>query len=559
MEAARRRRRPVEDALAAAHDRSTLALQLQRTIGNRAAARILARKPTVDQVAVLMSYGGNSDITQAGLGTLLGDVTTAGADYVAMDPTDQEGRPGLGALELLKTRAQELDRQVIRLRERIGDVGNQTELHHARQAVVALFNDANSEHAKLRRRLNKEEYDKEVEPNTIKQLDARAAKYMLITTRPGSEESEARGPSEYPSDVPVDKKMTLALPGRVSQTAPINQIQTDGKAVSELDVLVIAGSHGGVRALFEQEGVGTFSADYWSKNVVPQLSQRVRAHHIVLDACLTASMIDVFRPLLTTGGKIVCSMYSVNGRFMTPELWKAIIKEAGEQGSTQKVGGLLDQRLQTFKTEVRANTAEALVSNIKSSDPSELATLLKNEPTSEELISKIRYLPRLHNAISGFIAGNQTCEDASNNVSDVLGETPTPASDEMSLGATLMSLLSDNTAERRTAVANEFRQALQTLTNTNEQDLEALVTGGRAKAQTDAATNEATNAPTHLAVFDNPTSTLVYDEQIEKWEGVERVTYSTGGASRGEIARLRQEIAKLGITLSAQSVTNLKL
>src|SRR5664279_4075228 len=91
------------------------------------------------------------------------------------------------------------------------------------------------------------------------------------------------------------------------------------------------GGHGGVNATFEPDSLqeSAFSKDYWKNTVVAPLAAKgVKADLIVLDACLTASMIDAFAPLCSARGKIIASMYSINQKVMTPEIWAEVLGKA---------------------------------------------------------------------------------------------------------------------------------------------------------------------------------------------------------------------------------------
>src|SRR5664280_3008325 len=60
----------------------------------------------------------------------------------------------------------------------------------------------------------------------------------------------------------------------------------------------------------------------------PLAAKGVKADLIVLDACLTASMIDAFAPLCPARRKSIASMYSINQKVMTPEIWAEVLGKA---------------------------------------------------------------------------------------------------------------------------------------------------------------------------------------------------------------------------------------
>ena len=128
--------------------------------------------------------------------------------------------------------------------------------------------------------------------------------------------------------------MQLALPASKSGAAPFTKLTLTGAQPPVLDVLAIGGGHGGVNATFEPDSLqeSAFSKDYWKNTVVAPLAAKgVKADLIVLDACLTASMIDAFAPLCSARGKIIASMYSINQKVMTPEIWAEVLGKASAE------------------------------------------------------------------------------------------------------------------------------------------------------------------------------------------------------------------------------------
>ncbi len=72
-----------------------------------------------------------------------------------------------------------------------------------------------------------------------------------------------------------------------------------------VDLVVVNQGHGDHDQLFDRDDA------YWSTNVInPLINSGVHAHIIVLDACLTASMLSTFKPLLTADGTLIVTLYS---------------------------------------------------------------------------------------------------------------------------------------------------------------------------------------------------------------------------------------------------------
>src|SRR5664279_3139173 len=127
----------------------------------------------------------------------------------------------------------------------------------------------------------------------------------MITPRPGTREALGAG-QLYPDTVSAADRMQLALPAGKTGAAPFTNLTLTGARPPVLDVLAIGGGHGGVNATFEPDNLqeAAFSKDYWKQTVVaPLVAKGVKADLIVLDACLTASMIDAFAPCARLTGR----------------------------------------------------------------------------------------------------------------------------------------------------------------------------------------------------------------------------------------------------------------
>ena len=243
-------------------------------------------------------------------------------------------------------------------------------------------------------------YRNETEPTTVNALTGGTMKHLLITPRPGTEEAEGGG-QQYPENVSKDREMVLALPPKASQQAPFTGINMNGAKPPVLDVLAVGGGHGGVKALFDQETFGNFNAKYWQDEVVdPLVACGVTAKLIVLDACLTASMFDVFAPLLAPKGRIIGSMYSINGRILTPEVWQEIF-EAEDRG--EDVTPIVERSGRELASKSALEAANTMASSMRSMRPDELVELLTREPGLTPIVSKLRYLSRIADLVGGYL------------------------------------------------------------------------------------------------------------------------------------------------------------
>jgi hypothetical protein len=155
-----------------------------------------------------------------------------------------------------------------------------------------------------------------------------------------------------------------------------------------LDLLVINQGHG---------DWGLFSDDRWTAAdittylVAPLLQSGVRAYNIVLDFCLSASLLSVFVPLCADPGKVVSSVYSTTGVVVDTSLWTSI-QAALAARDRVTLATALDQRLHTIAT---ATTGSANMNGIVSSSEQAIALHLAQYPNDRDAISIIRYLQRI--------------------------------------------------------------------------------------------------------------------------------------------------------------------
>ena len=98
-------------------------------------------------------------------------------------------------------------------------------------------------------------------------------------------------------------------------------------------MLVVAGGHGDVGELFEKgedNGFGPLGytvAQWLAFFVQPLAAAGVGAHNIVLDACLSASMIPAFEPLIAPGGQVFATMYSLeSGNLVDEATWRNLLQ-----------------------------------------------------------------------------------------------------------------------------------------------------------------------------------------------------------------------------------------
>ena len=541
-------------------DRSLI--DLQRLIGNRAATELLAgpayparprlqRKPTqANMVALTSAMSGQEVVAEDDLLAKLRFLQGVLGGYLALDPDEQDGEAGMEVLGPINDVAHECEDLLVKLREARGDNSATSGLGAAKKACEQLVRESGNEQKRLKRELEGKRYTSQVEPATLAALSERRAKYLTITPRPGTEEAEATGGSGYPQDLPPERRHALALPPTSREQGPFSQIAVQGQASPNvLDVLAVAGNHGGVERLFEQSAQGgfAFSKTYWRDSVIGPLVQKgVQARMIVLDACLTASMIDVFKPLCAPGGKIICSMYSINASLMTPEVWATVTGV----GATN-VSAVVTQEGQKMAGRASEFTAEGLADTIRLGAPDDVEALLKQEPTIAPLISQLRYLPKMISALEDAVRQPAQKETIADEVLDITSKVPAPDEPEVVLAAMLGSaILAGDFAKAQSLLEARLRDVV----GVQDQQLAELVVAFRPAVTEQIKLSDAAKAPSHLAVYDQATNTLRYDEMYDQPNASARIQHSTGAESAKEVRQLRGVLARIANEVKSQPV-----
>ena len=149
--------------------------------------------------------------------------------------------------------------------------------------------------------------------------------YLNITPEAGGREALATGKEgRYPESLPLPTQYRATAP---TDTAKDLDIEITGPG-GIIDLLVVSGGHGGVGSIFEgDDPTRHLEADWWKAQAEALAKRNVKAKLIVLDACLTASMVPAFLPLLTGDGKIIGYVHSIPQMTMTSEVWEEVIKQ----------------------------------------------------------------------------------------------------------------------------------------------------------------------------------------------------------------------------------------
>jgi hypothetical protein len=529
-----------------------LLLQLQRSYGNQAVCRMLGRaggQPVlarvIDDNTAMQLIQHQSAITddtkeltpllEALLDALLGYLGARGNADAAERLNDVRLRSRAVNERVTTMREDRSEHKTdLKFQSVLGQISNFTRnlSAEAGQIVGDLIHGAKGER-----------YKRETEPRTGGAIAGGDIKHLLITPRPGTREAEGAG-QQYPTDIKPEQEMTLALPPKSNEPAPFGALKVTGAKPPVLEVLAIGGGHGGVQALFDQAEVGSFSADYWSKNVVgPLAAQGVTAKLIVLDACLTASMIGVFAPLCAPQGQIIASMYSINARLMTPEAWTEILAAESEG---KDVGAIVERRGRELAASSSQAAGVALVDKLRSTPGPKIAKMVAEEPLIGPLVSRLRYLPKISNYVAAYVrAKNQARrQECLKELEEIKTDMPTP--DDSELG--LLDLVIDLLPAMPDEAVNVMRVRLQEITKSPEVELAALERTLLAQVTHELGATPAAAVPAQTAVYDAETHVIRFDKAFLEAGPRRHVELSTGKESRGEMKGIDASLAQFAST-----------
>ena len=328
------------------------------------------------------------------------------------------------------------------------------------------------------------------------------------------------------------------------------------------DLIRVAGGHGGVGKLLQAEkfcSETNLDRDFWEENIItPLKTSRVKSHFIVLDACLTASMADLFLPLLAAKGKIICTMYSTNTVILNDATWLGVIEltKSHEDSYLEKIDTILTNRIKSITKFIAAENL-AVPAKIKdkineTTQETEFKKWYDLQPLAREHFSIVRYLRFIIDEVEAY---DKNAGQASAVAAALLAIQKNPR-----LGAAekeiLQGSVSDKMTEKmatniQTVKEKTIRRAKDVLTNVKYGSLKqshdlvntplygdnSLSTFLGEKAPQILATGTLPNVPTQYAVLQ---AKLSYDRLLEDHNSanVQALIYSTGWQTPNEIEKL---------------------
>jgi len=153
-----------------------------------------------------------------------------------------------------------------------------------------------------------------------------------------------------------------------------------------LDLLAINQGHGemGEFADWNEDDLKTYM-------VAPLFAAGIRANNIVLDFCLSSSLIEAFAPLCAPDGIIISAIYTISEVIVTTDFWTTV-QPALQQRNLGALQQALTDRARTVSAEV---TGHAQLRPVRSASEAQIAQHLRAFPNDRDAISITRYLLRI--------------------------------------------------------------------------------------------------------------------------------------------------------------------
>jgi hypothetical protein len=246
-------------------------------------------------------------------------------------------------------------------------------------------------------------------------------------------------------------------------------------------------------------------------------------------------MIDVFAPLCTPDGRVIASMYSINTRLLTPEVWAEILEA---EKARAPVGPIIEKRARYVAEHASQDAAAALVGGIRSNPPDEVEALVNKVPGLMPIVSRVRYLARLSDSTSSYARArtNERRSQVRKEITDLLTSRPPPETPEAQAIDVVLEMIDQSKPD----MAVDFmRDRLQAITLTKETDLAALERALRVSSIQSLVGTRETQVPAQFAAFDVASRDLRFDRLFMDQQGRENVILTTAELSRDEMDKIQ--------------------
>lgn len=241
---------------------------------------------------------------------------------------------------------------------------------------------------------------------TLTAMSAGTAHYLMI-----SSEDRANGdapsypPAYYPPDAPSVAHQVTLTANRPLTRAEFSLGNAPLLMDRSLDLLVVNQGHGD----FAEFSSSRWTADDIRTNIVdPLIASGVRANTIVLDFCLSASLIQPFVPLLQAGGSIIAGYYSISELVVTTDVWASLAVPLSQRNRVN-MGTVLRARLGDCAARLTGLSHLETARNPAFCSDQQVAQWLLGHAGDQEAISIVRYLPSIVDALATPQTVQQRC------------------------------------------------------------------------------------------------------------------------------------------------------
>lgn len=325
--------------------------------------------------------------------------------------------------------------------------------------------------------------------------------------------------AEYPQSY-NDSNMALKLVLTSNRAALRKALTLPPPAPSvdrSLDLLVINQGHGDI-GRFEH-----WSSEELRNNLVrPLVDSGVRANIIVLDFCLSASLIGCFAELCAPDGVIISNVYSTSEVMLTTDVWRQL-EQPLRHRNVALIRLILDVRASAMSEEL---TGLAHVEFVRGWSEEQIAAYLLVNPFDADPISITRYLPKIARALQDparspaevcrKLAKVRAIHNLSLNDRAILVGLPAaPETVAPNALATIVAQITEQFRSRLIMILTPFsnqQQALQALPLFGQGSLWEMVIECRLRLL--AKAKGLLRCPTPLTIFDQDDQRLVIDEAI---------------------------------------------
>lgn len=225
-------------------------------------------------------------------------------------------------------------------------------------------------------------------PATLKAIADGNCHYLLISSAQGA---NSRAGS-YPDTYAAGEQFLIRVPTAAGTWKVA--IPAGAGADRVLNLLVVNQGHGDIGTF------GNFSAaEIKSKIVDPLVAAHVTASTIVLDFCLSATLVATFEPLLAAGGRIISTMYSAPAIVVTNELLGT--EKAHLAGRDQaRIDAAIDARLTQLTAANTAYTNMQILRDPAPAGDAYVGEIAGRDAPSADRASAIRYLSQIVGAVT---------------------------------------------------------------------------------------------------------------------------------------------------------------